>query len=496
MALKKQNRIYALISAALVLTFGGCLKIERIDRLEEPAVIDPIPGVSPETVSIGNDSPEPPLPEVITVDEKLLADAVALGIAGNGERYIDEADGLWNVIGWYAALRARTVGEDEDPWLSSGTCDALCSILRPDKEPIPIPERWMSAGTSRETRDGVAGILFSAYETLLDNTLGVWREISQTEEGGTRVVSVTDHLDGGTETFLVYAAFAEDPTDRRTKLVYLVMTDPIRTPELSFTLADVREQNRIPNLLSVYSCVTLDMSDEFGTAYQSFWQKDGGTVFYEVDEAEWEDGEGNPLIHHTENGHYRGVSFNNYPFGEPMALVWVTAAPEDHAEEAYYENYIVSFIPEDEDVIGGPTGVLETDDSVSFGVTERYETEDGQTLEIRHTYTVDRSTLAVLAYHTEYTAPDGSFYESGFTVSYNGTKLGEEAMKAWDSPRAVTFDYKTAGGERTETVTVPGSWSLQLLPDEGLTVYYDAALTLPTDNTIDGGEDIALYVRD
>ena len=52
------------------------------------------------------------------------------------------------------------------------------------------------------------------------------------------------------------------------------------------------------------------MSDEFGTAYQSFWLRDGDRVFYEADETEWTDEEGNPYIHHSESGSYRGISFN------------------------------------------------------------------------------------------------------------------------------------------------------------------------------------------
>ena len=119
---------------------------------------------------------------------------------------------------------------------------------------------------------------------MLGETLGIWRELSQTEEDGTRVVTVTDHLEDGTETFQVYTAFETDPNDGIAKLVYLFLTDPIREQELNFTLDMVREQNRISALLSTYSSVTVDMSDEYGTSYQCFWLKDEERVFYEVDE--------------------------------------------------------------------------------------------------------------------------------------------------------------------------------------------------------------------
>ena len=329
------------VFAAAVLTalsLGGCLKIRPIEKPKDPAdvdlAVDPVPDVPPET-----EPPAPLPPEEITIDEELLADAVALGIAGNGENYIEEADGLWNVIGWYAALNAR-ISDADGPWLSDGTCDALVSILRPDEDPLPIPERWMSGGTSRQTREGRSGILFSDYETLLNETLGIWREISQTEEGGTRIVAVTDHLEDRTERFLVYVAF-DGPEDAELgRMVYLTMTEPIVEKELNFTLEEVREQNKISKLLTAYSCVTVDMSDEYGKAYQSFWLKDGERVYYEVGETEWQDEEGNPSIHHSENGSYRGISFNTYFAAEPMAYLWVTAKPEDHTDGDYYENYI------------------------------------------------------------------------------------------------------------------------------------------------------------
>ena len=500
-----QFRRIAFAAAVLLflLPLGGCFRIRPIQKPEDPVTPEPVPVSPAETepdptpVPPEETEPEPePLPpEEITIDEALLANAVALGIAGNGAQYIEEPDGLWNVIGWYAALTGRVGGTEA--WLSEGTCERLVSILRPAGDPIPIPERWLSGGISREVRGGRPGILFADYETLLGETLGIWRELSQTEENGTRVVTVTDHLEDGTETFQVYTAFETDPNDGISKLVYLFLTDPIREQELNFTLDMVREQNRISNLLSIYSSVTVDMSDEYGTSYQCFWLKDGERVFYEVDETVWEDGEGNPASMHSESGDFRGISFNTYLAAEPTAYLWVTASPEDHTNAEYFENFISSYIPENGSVTEGPFFILDSEDTVSFGVTENYQPPDVPAFDIHHVYTVDKGTLAILEYHMDYVAGDGSAYEGGFSVSYNGEKLGEDVMKAWDSPRTVTFDIKTEAGERTEAVKVPDGWFLQLLTDEGVTVFSDAALKELTYNYVENGTgDITLYARD
>ena len=500
-------RFPALAAAVLLaaLFFGGCLKIRPISAPADPGISDPTPAAPSETDPTETEptETEPPEtepaetlpPEEITIDEELLANAVALGIAGNDEHYIEEPEGLWNVIGWYAALTARV--KDAEPWLSDGTAEALEAILRPDEDPVPIPEGWLSGGISRETRDGRPGILFSEYETLLGETLGIWRELSQTEEDGTRIVTVTDHPEGGTETFFVYVAIAEDPNDNQRKMVYLVMTDPIRMPVLTFTLADVRERNRISKLLAAYSCVTVDMSDEFGTAYQAFWLRDGERVYYEIDETDWEDAEGNPVVYRSEFGNYRGVSFNTNLTAEPTVYLRITAKPADRADEEYYENYLTKYLPADEDVIGELTPLGETADDVTFSVLENYVTESGSSFEIRHICTVKKDTLAICDCREDYVTPDGSPSGGGFTVSYNGEKLGEDAMKAWDSLRTVTLDIKTEAGERTETETVPEGWYLQLIADEGITVYADEALTELTYNYVgsDTG-DITLYARD
>ena len=145
----------------------------------------------------------------------------------------------------------------------------------------------------------------------------------------------------------------------------------------------------------------------------------------------------------------------------------------------------------------GPIALSDTDSDVTFRVTENYEAEDDVVIEINNVFTVDKSTLAVRENRMDYTMPDSLSYEGGFTVTYDGEKRGEDVMKAWDKLRTVTVDIKTETGERTETFRVPDGWFLELLPDEGITVYADEALTDMTYNYIGSGTgDITLYARD
>ena len=140
--MKHSARFSALAAVLLfaALSFGGCFKIRPIQKPEDSLPVDPVPAAPAETEPPETEPAETVPPEEITVDEDVLASAVALGIAGNGEHYIEEADGLWNVIGWYAALNARVSDADAEPWLSDGTCGALTAILFPDADPIPIPD--------------------------------------------------------------------------------------------------------------------------------------------------------------------------------------------------------------------------------------------------------------------------------------------------------------------------------------------------------------------
>ncbi|MBQ3956795.1 MAG: hypothetical protein II680_12980 [Clostridia bacterium] len=507
MTLTLRKSAAALLAALLFASSAsGCFKIQKIDDPASPGISDPVttpatdPATDPTTDPSGEPEPENPgtdtpaqTPAELNYD--LLKDAIALGLMGNGTDYLEAADGLWNVIGYYAALLARIGDRQMGAWLSDAECDALRATLIPDGPTPELPARWFSdGGVVREEMSGVPGVSFPSYEEMLMNTLGIWRELRHpTEEDAPYAVEVVDHLDDGDWQTFVYIAFAEDPSDGRTKLVYLVIGDTMKmTPEgaLSFTLDDLRAQNRLSSLLSVYDSVTLDMSDEYSTDYQSLWLRDGDMVFYETSEISMDDEDGEPMTFHSENGAYRGFEFNTYLAAEPMVFVWVTADPRQPDTE-YYESLLTRYIPAEP--ASDPVLVSEDEDTCTFTVDEVYETLEGFENRMKNYFTVDKGTLAILSCVWEY--EDGSM--NGFTVSYNGEKLGTEPMKAWDKTRRLDIDIRTEAGEpRVDTAEIPDAWLAQLLTDEGITVYTDEACTELTYNLIDAGGDTILYARD
>ena len=152
-------------------------------------------------------------PEDAEVDQDLLANALALALRGWEEGYLNDPNGVWSVIGYYAALKNRVDPQGErGSWLSENNAAFIEERLLPEKQP-PIPEGWFSEGggaarENRETeRDGktvlVPGYSFWGYDDMLASMLGVWREIAQTrtdrEDGFVYTVTLTDHLDGGAE---------------------------------------------------------------------------------------------------------------------------------------------------------------------------------------------------------------------------------------------------------------------------------------------------------
>ena len=514
MSLLFRKSAAALLAALLLASaLSGCFKIHKIDSPSSPdpaetlAATDPAsdPAGSSDGISVvgkpgktdaGEPTPEPE-PEPVSIDYALLEDAIAIGLTGNGADYLRDENGLWHVVGLYAALLARVGDRQMGAWLSDRECDALAATLLPDEDPPGIPDAWFSdGGLVREDMNGTPGVSFPSYEEYLGSMLGIWREVRHPDdnEDASYAVEVVDHLDDGVWHTFFYIAIAEDPTDGQNKLVSLVIGDTLlEASSLPFNLGDVRGANRISSLLTHYDTVTLDMSDQYSTDFQTLWLRDGDMAFYEVNEVSLEDDDGEPMIFHSENGAYRDLEFNTYLMGEPMINIWVTAKEQDPGDvREYYDTLLTCYIPDD------PASeialVSEDDETWTFTVDERYEGEDGVPGTITDTFTVAKDTLAILSCSWAY---ENGYVAGSFTVSYNGNRDGEEVMKAWDKTRTLTFDIKTeAGGARTETVAVPDSWLVQLLVDEGITVCFDEACTDLTYNLLDAGGDTTLWARD
>ncbi|MBO6053240.1 MAG: hypothetical protein J6Q17_05845, partial [Clostridia bacterium] len=139
----------ALLAALFLLSaLSGCFKIHKIDGPASPdpaeTLADPAsdPAESPDGISVGSKpgktdanepaepAPEPePEPEPVSLNYELLEDAIAIGLIGNGAEYLHDENGLWHVIGIYAALLARIGDRQMGAWLSDRECDALSAIL-------------------------------------------------------------------------------------------------------------------------------------------------------------------------------------------------------------------------------------------------------------------------------------------------------------------------------------------------------------------------------
>ncbi len=495
----------ALLAALLIASaLSGCFKVQKIDSPASPAPTETLSaGQEPEpqgpSALPGNQEqkPDAPAPDStpIAIDYTLLESALAIGLTGNGTDYLYDANGLWHVVGIYAALLARVGDRPMGAWLSDRECGTLAAVLLPNDNPPGIPDAWFSdGGLVHEEMNGVPGISFPSYEEYLGSMLGIWRELRRPEDGedASYAVEVIDHLDDGVWHTFVYIAFEEDPNDGLTKLVYLFISDSLlEASSFPFTLDDVREQNRISNLLRSYDSVTFRSYDPYGTDDRSFWLRDGDQVFYEVTDLTVDDAEGEPISFHSESGAYRDLEFNTYLMAEPMIYVWVTADERDPAEaRMYYDTLISSYVPEIP--TSDPVLVSEDDETCTFTVEEAYETADGVPGTLVNTVTVVKETLAILSYSWTYEEGSG-----GFTVSYNGEKLGEAVMSAWDKTRTLTLDIMTGeGNARTETVAVPESWLVQLLPDDGVTVYFDETCRELTYSMLDAGGDVTLWARD
>ena len=141
MTAKRISRILSLLlaAAAIFLPAGGCIR-----------KIGPAAGTDmPET------SPAPVSETAETVDEEVLSEALALALVGWGTDYLNDPNGLWSVIGYYAALTARMRDPDERPWISARTADYIASVLRLGEDPLPEPS-WLVTARARKRKTKTA----------------------------------------------------------------------------------------------------------------------------------------------------------------------------------------------------------------------------------------------------------------------------------------------------------------------------------------------------
>ena len=257
---------------------------------------------------------------------------------------------------------------------------------------------------------------------------------------------------------------------------------------VNFTLENLWEENLISNILRWNDSVTVYRDYDGGSQTESLWLRDGDRVYYTL--SVYDDGE---QAYSSEAGNYRGCDFYVMDEGEPVAASrWVTAEAESF--DGWIETLIADFLPSEltEDIL-----ILSEDDNTyTILLKENLETDVG-TVPCENTAVINKGTLAVYAYSWEYML-EGTRHYGSFTVEYNGEKLGEDVLAAWDNTARISLDVLTeAGGERTETFARPVDWQFRLVPDEGILLVSPDAME--EDGSLlftPGGGDASVFVRD
>jgi hypothetical protein len=444
------------------------------------------------------------------VDEALLSEALALALVGWGKEYLDDPNGLWSVIGYYAALTARTEAPDASSWISEDAAQRIASILRPGEDSLPEPA-WLDDGESagKEARGGVPGIAFPGYDDMLSSTLGVWRALSaeknpDAQTDGNYIVTVEDHLDEGVRTCLVYTAFEDSMMGESTVrgMPYLFITDfhwteggPSADPgEEELPPVDwehLREANGVETLLFRYGgfkfTETSYYADDPVVSDLYYWVGDPGILSVsafiyaggagEPDDTYYSFWDGEQLISATVTG--RGI----------LASGFFSPDPGEYPENAYPldDRFIYDFYAADHQIMD------ETEDTVTFLAAP--DILDGD----YYICTADRKTLAVLDYMM--------YRADGTLLMERHTEYGRDKVEDFMAPaignirdlRSVKYNIKYYGNEGEKAYTLffhlPRAWefSLEAYFDGELFFYADEGLTVPAENLIEPGDEDLVF---
>ena len=528
------TRAASLLLAALLLSSAGCLHLEHVTGpAETETTAAPEQDPSPET-DPPEAEPEPAAPatdpeaEPFLPDKDVLSEALALALTGWGTDYLNDPNGLWSVIGYYAALSARLEAPDAVPWLSDSACETLCtvlqSVLRSGEDPLPRPDWLGKDGAAAEARDGADGWRFDDYARMLDETLGVWRALDLTVESGTRIVTVEDHLDDGVRSCLLYAAFQNPPDADENDpepLVYLVLTDFITPEGLPVTDPannpdgypgglndDGRGEDENDDLVSLLTRENLAAANGVEKLLFTY----GGFHITEttpVDEADdlisdsWYLVDDPGILSVTE-GHALSAdktpyTYTNYSFWDGENILYASVGGEGVSASFFVgEDTPAGTYPGDDqffyEFYDAPAEILEADaETVTFRTAP--EILEGQTL----VYTVLRDSLAVLSFERH--NADGA-------LTYSRTaEYGRDTVDDFMAPfrrdvsnqriiriRGTLYSRDADPAEFDYYLHVPREWRLTVVGPGELFLYANENFTNSVDNPIEPGEeDLTLW---
>ena len=528
------TRAVSLLLTALLLSSAGCLHLEQVTDPVKPETTE-APGQDPATETDPPEAgPQPASPatdpeaEPFLPDKDVLSEALALALTGWGTDYLNDPNGLWSVIGYYAALSARLEAPDAVPWISDSACETLCtvlqSVLRSGEDPLPRPDWLGKEGAAAETRDGADGWRFDDYARMLDETLGVWRALDLTVESGTRIVTVEDHLDDGVRSCLLYAAF-ENPPDADENdpepLVYLVLTDfitpeglPVTDPADNpdgypgglnddgrgedenddlvslLTRENLAEANGVEKLLFTYGgfhiteTAAMDGADDL---ISDSWYLVDDPGILSVTEG------------HALNADMALYTYTNYSFWDGENILYASVGGEGVSASFFVgEDTPAGIYPGNDqffyEFYDAPAEILESDaETVTFRTAP--EILDGRTL----VYTVLRDSLAVLSFER---------HDADGTLTYSRTaEYGRDKVDDFMAPfrrdvsnqriiriRGTLYSRDADPVEFDYFLHVPKEWRLTVVGPGELFLYANENFTNSVDNPIEPGEeDLTLW---
>ena len=414
-------------------------------------------------------------------DEERLAKALGFGLPGWSETALTDPDGIWGILAYYAALRNLEAG-GEGSFLSEEEAEALQNVLRPGEGYVPMPDDWEENGIVKRVtvRSGDGGWIetegysFPTADYVLLMTLGQSVEISAERADGVDErayhVTLTEHYDTGEDVYEFEFGFSKLVTENGREYWGLTSTTALYDDEIDygdydviegadFTMTDVREANRILNLLDRYGSAQVQVSGE-GYIVDGLFLPRGDAVVERLTYTYFdsETGEASSFSGGTVLRDGRELSFSTFE-GDIIASAWF----DGDMAESEVDGYLQSFLG-----YGDAKLLSKNGDTVTFEVLDDFDPDSGN----GYTCTLTADTLALLSYTIRV---DGE--EVSVTTTLGGEVEVPEVFSEFDRTRAVTVHLWGDGGwENAETKTwhVPCDWAFSVYFDNSEVELYDS----------------------
>lgn len=285
------------------------------------------------------------------------------------------------------------------------------------------------------------------------------------------------YIEPGGETVSVFAFDeANYPVD--------IVTEPEVLDELPFSLDDLRENNRITNLLNKYGTLVLENTTEYGDFTTSYFRRGDVIVRYSYMEFTGEEG----IVYRQGAGNYGRDEFELNGNGEGYTYMALVPNPNE-ADYLFYdtnadgEHYAYDQTLTDSLILGTAEDIQSDGDAVSFRYRYDYD-ENGDSVmnwvvgkEDALIRSVDFGNMSM----TETVRP-------GADVPFR-----DELENAFSKTRTITCHFEGIGDY---SYTLPADWDFVVGLYEELTCYSDAAMKEVREPSIHGdGKDYEIWIR-